>query len=259
MVAPTAHATGVAGTPNYGPLLPGPVYALQPHPSLLVSPPTTSFSTTFSTSITASPSLEIPPSVGTLNPAGVDEPGGNLPLSTSSVNAPDALAPSLLMKQLEADEGPPLSPPAAPYSPRLQPPMLRKVMEDVPLEEDPKKLQQRVREQGGDEDAIARVPTVFKNGVSKNALKLCRRKAGGGKSINFDQGYMNFVGRRQVKKENGMYDNEWWCRLCPREHRVIYAAFKNLQPHLCSKHFGLPGRGKPSGVSLSNTCSRSQR
>ena len=127
-------------------------------------------------------------------------------------------------------------------------------MDDVPLERDIPKLQQRLRKQGGDEPAIARVPTVFKNGVSKNALRLRRRKMGG-KSINFDEGYLNFVGRRQVKKTNETgeyYENEWWCRLCPPEDRISYVAFKNLQPHLCTKHFGLPGRGKTSGVSPYN-------
>jgi len=129
-------------------------------------------------------------------------------------------------------------------------------MDDVPLEMDIDKLQQRLEEQGGEKDAIARVPAVFAKGVSKDALRLRRRKTGpGGKSMNFDQGYLNFVGRRQVKKGDRTdmyYENEWWCRLCPPGDRTFYVAFKNLQPHLCSKHFGLPGRGKNSGVSPYN-------
>lgn len=156
----------------------------------------------------------------------------------------------------ETEEDPPLPPPAAPCSPlRKHRFKLRKTMGDAPPEQDMQKLLKRLREQGGDEAAIARVPVVFENGVSKNALKLRRRKTGSGRSINFDQGYMNFVGRRQVKKENETgeyYEDEWWCRLCPREDRKPYVAFKNLQPHLCSKHFGLPSRGKPSGVSPYN-------
>ena len=250
MAAPTTHANGVAGTPNYARPLSSPVYALQPHASLTpVLLPTNSFST----SITASPSLTVPPFVDTPNRASGDGRGRNLQLSTSSASL-------LLQKGLETDGGPSLPPPAASCSPlrklRCKP---RKAMDDVSFERDIPKLQQRLRGQGGDEDAIARVPNVFKNGVSKNALKLRRRKANGGGSMNFDQGYMNFVGRRQVKKENGMeeyYENEWWCRLCPPEDRKPYAAFKNLQPHMCSKHFGLPGRGKSSGVSPYNTCDR---
>ena len=222
MEAPTTHANGAAGTSMYGPPVsnPNPVYALQTHTALaLVSAPTNSFFT----SITTTPSSTVPFSVGALIPASGD--GGGPPL-----------------KERETDEDPPLPPPAADCSP-LQ------------------KLLERLREQGGDEAAIARVPVVFKNGVSKNALKLRRRKTGSGRSINFDQGYMNFVGRRQVKKENetGKYfEDEWWCRLCPREDRKLYFAFKNLQPHLCSKHFGLPGRGKTSGVSPSNKHNRCQ-
>lgn len=130
-------------------------------------------------------------------------------------------------------------------------------MDDVPLEQDIPKLQQRLRTQGGDEAAIARVSSVFKNGVSKIALRLRRRKVAAGKSMNFEEGYLNFVGRRQVKKENETgeyYENEWWCRLCPPEERISYVAFKNLQPHLCTKHFGLPGRGKASGVSPYSSC-----
>ena len=246
IAAPTTHANGVAGIPNHGLPLSSPVYALQPHASLTpVLPPTNSFST----SITAPP----PPFVDAPNRVSGDGRGRNLQLSTPS-------APLLLQKGLETDGGPPLPPPAASCSPLRKPHSKpRKTMNDVPFERDIPKLQQRLRGQGGDEDAIARVPIVFENGVSKNALKLRRRKTSGGGSMNFDQGYMNFVGRRQVKKENGMggyYENEWWCRLCPPEDRKTYAAFKNLQPHMCSKHFGLPGRGNTSGVSPSNTCNR---
>ena len=250
MAASTTHANGVAGTPNYGRPLSGAVYALRPHASLTpVLPPTNSFSTP----ITASSSLTVPPFVDTPNRVSGDGKGRNIQQSTSS-------APLLLQKGLETDLGPPLPPPAASRPPLRKPRSKpRKTMDDVPFERDIPKLQQRLKGQGGDEDAIARVPIVFENGVSKNALKLRRRKTSGGGSMNFDQGYMNFVGRRQVKKENGMgeyYENEWWCRLCPPEDRKTYAAFKNLQPHMCSKHFGLPGRGKTSGVSPYNTCNR---
>ena len=247
MTAPTTPANGVAGTPKYGRPLSSPVYALQPHA------PFTPTTNSFSRSIAAPPSLTVPPFVDTPNPVSGDERGRNPQLSTSS-------APILLQKGLEMDGGPPLPPPAAPCSPLRKPRSKpRKTMGDVPFERDIPKLQQRLRGQGGDEDAIARVPIVFENGVSKNALKLRRRKTSGGGSMNFDQGYMNFVGRRQVKKENGTggyYENEWWCRLCPPEDRKTYAAFKNLQPHMCSKHFGLPGRGKTTGVSPYNTCNR---
>ena len=238
MAGPMTHANGVAGPSNYGRPSSSTVNALT---SLaLVSPATNSFPT----SITTSSTLTVSPIVDTLNPVSGDG-RGHLP------------------QELETDEDPPLPPAAAPCPPPPQKPRskLRKTMDDVPLEPDIRRLQQRLREQGGDEGAIARVPIVFENGVSKNALKLRRRKTGGGKSMNFDQGYMNFVGRRQVKKENemgGYYENEWWCRLCPREDRKPYVAFKNLQPHLCSKHFGLPRRGKISGVSPHNTYNQSR-
>ena len=230
--APMTHTNGAAYTPIYGPLFSNPVHAPQTHAALaLALPPTNSLST----SITTSSSLEVPLSVGTL----ISADGGGPPL-----------------EERETDEGPPPPPPAAPCSPRhKRRSKLRKTMDDAPPERDMQKLLKWLREQGGDEAAIARVPVVFENGVSKNALKLRRRKTGGGRSINFDQGYMNFVGRRQVKKENEMgeyYEDEWWCRLCPREKRQPYVAFKNLQPHLCSKHFGLPSRGKTSGVSFCN-------
>jgi hypothetical protein len=246
MAAPTTHANGMVGPLHYGRPLSSPMYAFQPHTSLaLVSPATDSFPT----SITTWSQLTVPPIVDTLNPDSGDGRGRNLQLSTSS----DPL--------LEMDEDLPLPPPAAPCPPPRKPRSnLRKVMGDVTLQSDIKLLLQRLKEQGGDEDAIARVPIVFENGVSKNALKLRRRKTGG-KSMNFDQGYMNFVGRRQVKKENNMgeyYENEWWCRLCPRENRKFYVAFKNLQPHLCSKHFGLPSRGKISGVSPYNAYNQLQ-
>ncbi len=244
MATPTAHANGAARTPIYSTLSsnPNPVYELQTHTALaLVSAPTNSVS--FSTSITTPPSLTVPFSVGTLVPASGD--GGGAPL-----------------KEQGTDEDPLLPPPAADRPPLRKPrSKLRKTMGDAPLERDIQKLLERLKGQGGDEAAIARVPVVFEKGVSKNALKLRRRKTGGGRSINFDQGYMNFVGRRQVKKENEMgeyYEDEWWCRLCPREDRKPYVAFKNLQPHLCSKHFGLPSRGKTSGVSDSNNHNRCQ-
>lgn len=177
----------------------------------------------------------------------------------------DADAPSLVLLELEEiDEDPPPPPPPPPVascSPllkrRVQGTKGRKIMDDVPLEQDLPKLQQRLRNQGGDEAAIVRVSSVFKNGVSKIALRLRRRKVAAGKSINFEEGYLNFVGRRQVKKENKTgeyYENEWWCRLCPPEERISYVAFKNLQPHLCTKHFGLPGRGKALGVSPNSPC-----
>ena len=258
--APTTHAHGVVDTPNHGQTLSRPVYA-QPHTPLVpISQPTAPFST-----ITASPSPIIPPSVATAN---VDGGSGNFHVSPSSVRGADAATsntlPVLTVLEEMDEDPPPISPPAAPYpqlrKPRAQGSKFRKIMDDVPLEKDVSKLQQRLTAQGGDKDAIARVPIVFANGISKSALKLRRRKTGSMKSMGFDQGYMNFVGRRQVKKGNNemgvYYENEWWCRLCPPEDRIFYVAFKNLQPHLCSKHFGLPGRGTTSGVSTYNTCNQ---
>ena len=134
--------------------------------------------------------------------------------------------------------------------PQVQGPKVRKIMDDAPFEGDISKLVQRLRDQGGDETAIARVPLVFKDGVSKNALRLRRRTTAGGTSMNFDEGYLSFVGRRQIKKKHETgeyYENEWWCRLCPPAERAVYAAFQNLQPHLWVKHFGLPGRSRHNG------------
>lgn len=234
--------------PKPKPTLTTSVHAHQPQTSLvLLSHP----SIPFSTSITTSTSSIIPPSA-----PNVDAQRKNPHLGPSSMGGAHATtcSPPLLKDMDEMNEDPPpLLPPAAPSSPlrkpRAQGSKVRKVMDNVPLENDTNKLQQRLKEQGGDEDAIAHVPTVFANGVSKKALRLRRRKTGGGKSIDCSQGYMYFVGRRQVKKEKEnetgvYYEDEWWCRLCPSEDRISYVAFKNLLPHLCSKHFGLPGRGK---------------
>jgi hypothetical protein len=250
--APTTDANGLTRTQRYNPTSFNLMQANQPSAPLVSTPQHT---IPLSPSITVS-SSPISPHTTTLNATTVDTSGGNPHLSLSARNADTMTShplPSLVGLDEMNEDPPQLSPSIDPYSPprkpRAQGFKVRKIMDDVPREEDIRKLQQRLRAQGGDEDAIARVPVVFTNGLSKNALRLRRRskKSGSGKSINFDEGYMNFVGRRQIKKENTMgthYEDEWWCRLCPPENRVYYERFKNLQPHLCSKHFGLPGRGK---------------
>ena len=129
---------------------------------------------------------------------------------------------------------------------------LRKVMPDVSLEENLVKLQDRCTEQGGDPTAIALIPATFAKGITKEALK--RRKPKRGAPPPMTDGYLKFVGRGSVTitNEGGVQTVPvYWCLLCPSGQRLAYKDVKNIMPHLCSKHFGLPSRGKSNGESWS--------
>jgi hypothetical protein len=126
----------------------------------------------------------------------------------------------------------------------------RKVMPDADLEEDLVELQERCTKEGGDPAAIALIPTTFAKGVSREALK--RRKPKRGVPPSMTDGFLKFVGRGSVtiRNEGGVHTVPlYWCLLCPSGQRLAYKDVKNIEPHLCSKHFGLSSRGKGNGES----------
>jgi len=129
----------------------------------------------------------------------------------------------------------------------------RKVMPDAELEENLVKLHERCTKQGGDPAAIALIPTTFAKGISREALK--RRKPKRGAPPSTTDGFLKFVGRGSeiMTNESGVHTVPlYWCLLCPSGQRLAYKDVKNLEPHLCSKHFGLSSRGKDNGESLSS-------
>ena len=126
----------------------------------------------------------------------------------------------------------------------------RKVMPDAEPEENLVKLQERCTKQGGDPAAIALIPTTFAKGISREALK--RRKPKRGAPPSTTDGFLKFVGRGSeiMTNEGGVHTVPlYWCLLCPSGQRLAYKDVKNIEPHLCSKHFGLSSRGKGNSES----------
>ena len=119
---------------------------------------------------------------------------------------------------------------------------LRKVMPNARYEGNLAKLQERCTDQGGDPAAIARMADIFAEGISREALQRPRPK--GGARLSMTDGFLKLVGHKSVPNGDEGLITLYWCLLCPFGERLAYKDVKNLCPHLCSKHFGLPSRGK---------------
>lgn len=115
-------------------------------------------------------------------------------------------------------------------------------MPNARYEENLAKLQKRCTEEGGDPAAIARMADIFAEGISREALQRPRPK--GGARLSMTDGFLKLVGHKSVPTGDEGLITLYWCLLCPFGERLAYKDVKNLCPHLCSKHFGLPSRGK---------------
>jgi len=106
------------------------------------------------------------------------------------------------------------------------------------------KLQERLRREGGDQDAVTLVESVFPDEVTLEALTRRQTREEAAQQI-FGQGggpvYLAFLETSPLnKRDNGASGVRFRCRLCPNNTVALYwKHHRDVLRHLKRDHFGL--------------------
>lgn len=104
------------------------------------------------------------------------------------------------------------------------------------------RLQERLRQEGANPDAVALVQTIFSDGVTLEALTRRRTRAEATQEASFSQGagpvYLGFLD--SVHSALGESGTRYQCRLCPIKGEIItWKYHRDVLRHLRKEHFGL--------------------